>query len=413
MAISEYLRWAPLLLLPSLVSAQASDSTAVRHRLSFQGTADYDSDAIHNDVLSPLLFGGMITRAARQRALDGIGDHGRAGTELGGCVSATWANRIFGHDGWQMRTSLAWQYAVGVRFSPDAFAVGSFGNASFEGRTAKLAPLRFEQWNYQRLGIGIEDARSGSFLELAVVNGTNFNRADVHRADLFTATDGRYLDLDLSGSYQRSDTTTNAGSSTGIGVALNAKWATAMTFFGAPALFSLELTDAGFIRWNAASLSASLDSVIHFEGVAVNDILDLNGPVIDRTTLQDSLGLGYTTGYILRPLPAKIEGIFQFGRLKKPGHSIERSAYEVAAEQRWLPGYIPKVRVLRRFGIGRSLIADAGIAYGGFGGLRAMARIGYCTKAGLAFELETPNAIGLFSEQAAGKAVGLRIQLLW
>ena len=361
MAISEYLRWAPLLLLPSLVSAQAFDSTAVRHRLSFQGTANYDSDAIHNDVLSPLVFGGMITRAARQRALDAIGDHGRAGAELGGCVSATWANGIFGHDGWQMRTSLAWQYAVGVRFSPDAFAMGVFGNASFEDRTAKLAPLRFEQWNYQRLGIGIEDARSGSFLELAVVNGTNFN----------------------------------------------------MTIFGAPAGFSLELTDAGFIKWNAASLSASLDSVIHFEGVAVNDILDLNGPVIDRTTLQDSLGLGYTTGYVLRPLPAKIEGIFQFGRLKKPGHSIERSAYEVAAEQRWLPGYIPKVRVLRRFGIGRSLIADAGIGYGGFGGLRAMARLGYCTKAGLAFELETPNAIGLVSEHAAGKAVGLRMQLLW
>ncbi|MGV9013365.1 MAG: hypothetical protein ACOH13_12295 [Flavobacteriales bacterium] len=413
MAITEYLRWAPLLFLPSLVSAQVFDSTAVRHRLSFQGTANYDSDAIHNDVLSPLVFGGMITREARQCTLDAIGDHGRAGAELGACVSATWANGIFGHDGWQMRTSLAWQYAVGLRFSPDAFAVGFFGNAAFEGQTAKLAPLRFEQWHYQRFGIGIEDARSGSFLELAVVNGTNFNRADVHRADLFTATDGRYLDMDLSGSYQRSDTAANAGSSTGIGAALNAKWATAINAFGGPSRFSLELSDGGFMKWNAGSLSASLDSVIHFEGVAVNDILDLNGPVIDRTTLQDSLGLGYTTGSVLRPLPARIEGIFQFGKLKKPGHSIERSAYEVAVEQRWLPGYIPKVRVLRRFGIGRSFIADAGVAYGGFGGLRAMARIGYCAKAGLAFELETPNAIGLVSDQAAGKAVGLRMQLLW
>lgn len=413
MAISEPLRWAPFLLLPAMASAQAVDSLEIRHRFTVEGVGNFDSDAIHNDVLDPLVFGGTITREARQRALDAIGDHGRGGVELGGRISGTWGNSIFGHDAWQMRTSVAWQYALGVRFSPDAFAVGFFGNAAFEDRTAKLAPLRFEQWNYQSIGFGIEDAASGSFLELAFVNGTNFNSADVRRADLFTATDGRYLELDLAGEYHRTDTAANTGFSQGIGAAVNAKWAKAVQAFGAPARFSLEVTDAGFMQWNANTRSVSQDSVIRFEGVSVNDILDLSGPVIDRTTLQDSLGLGYESGSLLRPLPGRIEGIFQFGTLRKPGHAPDRYAYEAALDQRWLPGYVPKVRLMRNFSLGRSFIAGAGAAYGGFGGLRALARVGFYTKNGLAFELETPNAIGLVSENAAGKAVALNLQVLW
>ena len=411
MAITDHVRWAPLLLFPFSVSAQPPDSAAVRHRVTFEGHGDFDSNAIHNDVLSPLVFGGTITREARQRALDAIGDHGRAGTELGGCISGTWSNGIFGHGHWQMRTSLAWKYALGVRFSPDAFAVSFFGNAAFEDRSAKLAPLRFEQWNYQRIGFGVEDARSGSFLELALVNGSSYNSAEVRRANLFTATNGRYLDMDIDGSYHRSDTSANAGFNNGIGIALNAKWAKTIRAFGAPSRLSLELADAGFMQWNARTLSASLDSVIHFEGVAVNDILELGGSVIDRTTLQDSLGLGYATGSLLRPLPAWFEGVFQLGMLKKAGHAVDRYAYEVAVEQRNLPGYIPKGRLLRRFSIGRSFLADAGVAYGGFGGLRAVARIGFHTNTGISLELETPNAIGLVSEQAAGKAIGLKMQV--
>ena len=413
MATIDAFRWVPFLLLPVLAPAQSADSLDLRHRSSMEGTGAFDSNVLSNDMVLPLLFGGTLSRDTRQRSLDAIQSTGRGGIELGGRASVTWGNRILAKDAWRMRTSLGWQYALGARFGHDAFAVAFLGNAAYENGTAHLAPLRFDQWHYQSIGIGIEDARSGSFLELAYVNGTSLNMADVRRADLFTAEDGRYLDLYLAGDYRRSDTSASTGFTNGSGAALNAKWAKAIKLFGTPARFSVEVMDAGFISWNGNSVTAISDSAIHFEGIAITDVFNLDGPLIDRTRLQDSLGLGFERGPFTRPLPGRAQAVVHFGKRRKAGYGKDRSAYLVQVDQRWLPGYIPKAQAKRSITLGKALTLDVGAGYGGFGGLRALAGIELVTARGLSCSIATANALGAVSDRFNGRSIEFKLQALW
>lgn len=410
----ETLRTLPfLVVLPVSACAQTTDTTSLRHRYTVEGIGGFDGNGMRNDIVMPMLFGGELGRDARQSALDGIGAMGRGGIELGARATATWGNHLFGSQNWQARTSVAWQYAVGARFSHDAFAVAFFGNAAYEDQTAHLGPLRFDQWHYQTLGFGIENARTGAYVELAVVNGTGSNSADVERADLFTAPYGRYLDLDLAGSYHRSDTAAGAGFSKGLGAAINAKWVKTGKIAGAPAAYAFQVTDAGFLAWNASSLSARTDSMIHFEGVRITDVFDLNGPLVDRTRLQDSLGLGFERGGYIRPLPARALATVRWGERRKPGHGADRYAYALSVDQRWIPGYIPRGRASRFLSLGRSFTLNVGAGYGGFGGWRALAGLEFANAHGITCSLTTSNVLGTALGGMVGKDLEFRIQAYW
>src|SRR5690606_41690010 len=93
-----------------------------------------------------------------------------------------------------------------MRFTEDSYALAFFGNAHMEDRTAHLGPRALEQTEFQLISFGEENARTGSFLELGVVDGTALNAGGVRTADLFTAGDGRYEPLGLDGSEQRNGT---------------------------------------------------------------------------------------------------------------------------------------------------------------------------------------------------------------
>lgn len=404
------LRRAAFLLMPLPAFAQQPDSIPFPHRVVLEGSGAWDSNTLNNALMLPLLFGGEIARDERQDAFDRMARNGRAGVEAGGHLSATWGNRILGHANWHMRSAIGWQYAIGTAFTPDAFALAFLGNAAYENTTMHLAPFRAELWHYQSMGVGIEDALTGSYLELALVNGTAYAGADLERADLFTATDGRWLDLDVEGLHQRSDTSPQPGLSTGLGAAINAHWSSRGPLFGQPSAWSVELLDAGFVAWNGDAALVERDTSIRFEGVHYTDIFNVNGPPVERIDLQDSLGLNYDRGAFLRPLPFHLRGMLFWSERKRPGHGERSPAYALIAEQRRLPGYLPHVQAKRYLTLAKSWTMDLGAGFGGFGGARLSIGLSFADRRGLICALSTSNALGAASTGLYGRSVEFRLQ---
>ncbi len=404
------------ILFPVLVSAQ-QDSLLLPnmtdgHRFTLTVSAGFDSNVLQNDLVTGIYYGGPLSSEVRQSTLDNMGNANRAGYELGGTATYAWGDNLFGRAGWMPRFSLTYQSVMGVRFATDVYALSFFGNAGYEDRTAYLGPSAFEQVTYQTFGLGVEDRNSGSFVELAVVNGQALNAGRIEKADLYTAPFGRLLELQLDGEYYRSDTARN-GFNKGIGAAVNMQWRHRFQLFRFPAVFSLGVTDLGFISWNDNALSVTKDSTIRYEGIEVTDILDLDGLLWNNTTLQDTLGLGYSKGSFLRALPGRVETRLGAGRFHKRSNFHGMHPYELSVDYRYLPGYLPHAAIVRNLVFAKCMAISIGAGYGGFGDLRASA--GLMSMLGKHFQIgvHTPNAIGLFSDRSYGKAVALHLEAAW
>ncbi len=409
--------WRLLPILFHLLASAQQDSVPSpnmigQHRFTLDASAGYDSNVLRNDLVTGVYNGGPLGRDVRERTLDGLGSADRAGYELGGRATYAWGDSLFGHAGWMPRFSLSYQSVMGVRFTSDVYALSFFGNAAFEDRTAQLGPGVFEQVTYQSFGLGIEGRNSGSFVELALVNGQSLNAGRIQKADLYTAPFGRYLELQLDGEYHRSDTA-SGGFNKGLGAAINARWQHIFQLFRSPAVFSLAVSDLGFIAWNNNSLSVKKDSTIRYEGIEVTDILDLDGLLVNRTTLQDSLGFGYSKGSFMRALPARIEARLGAGRFQKRSHFHGMQPYELSVDYRYLPGYQPHAAIARNLVFAKSMAISVGAGYGGFGDFRAMAGLMGMLGKHFLIGVQTPNAIGLFSDEANGKAIALRLEATW
>lgn len=382
-------------------------------RITLDGQGLYDSNVLFNNLIVGLYRGGDLPKDVRQRSLDALGNFNRAGYDLGATLTVAWGDSLFGHAGWMPRASLSHHAMMGLRFTRDAFAMAFFGNSQFEDATAHIGPGAFAQQVYQSLAFGVEDRRSGSFLELAVVNGRWMNAGHIVLADLYTAPYGRYLDLDLDGQYQRTDTAARRALSNGIGAAVNFTWRNHFNLFGTQASLSAGITDLGFIAWNGNSLQVKKDSSIRYEGIEVHDILGLDNLLVGRKKIQDSLGLGYSKGAFLSPLPFLLHARLGFGQFKKATRSLGRSAYECDIDQRYLPGYVPHAEFTRNFVVTGRLMARAGAGYGGFGGLRGALGAEAVLGQHLSVAIDAPNVVGLCFGDARGKALALRLEATW
>lgn len=356
-----------------------ASSLAHTDRLVMDGWGLYASTAIGSDLVWGIYRGGYLDRGLRRNTADRLKGINRGGYELGISATYTWGHAAMGSERLASRITIGQRSFMGVRFAPDVFRLALFGNADHVDRTAELGPSSFHQVTYQRLSYGIEDRKTGSFIEVGVVNGKSLHTGTIAQADLYTAPQGRYLELDLDGDYQLTDT---AGRklSNGLGVVVDLQYKQPIRLFGQGMDLRFTASDLGFIAWNSRSLTLNTDTTLHFSGFEVADILDLEGLVLNEHTLQDSLGLGYATGGFLLFTPAKLEAALGFGKELHSPNGDRHRRMSLTMGHRFIPGYVPEVAFMARVGInelgdraagplGYEVLFHGQVGYGGFGGL--------------------------------------------
>lgn len=377
------------------------------HFLDLRVQALYDASAIRNELVFGLWRGKDLSRELRQRSANTHAGAARAGYVLDAGLTYAWGERLFGHRGLRPRFMVGHHDVLGLSYGDALYNVTFFGNADRENELAELGPARALRMRYQTFGIGAESRDRRSFLVLQWVNGQRLNSADVERADLFTATDGRYLLLGLNGRYLANDTADGGGGlSNGGGVALSGARSFRVPWPVADTRLTIGAEHLGFLAWNKRTLQIDRDTLLRYEGFRVDDVLDLDGTLTGTQDLQDTLGLGYARGSRVTLLPARFHATAECAFTSHWGLAL-------MVEQRLLPGYLPLARasVLTRVGT-RGRIAGQ-VAFGGFGGWRLGLEFGTEVRPGLVVNAALPNLTGLAGGRMRGLAAGFGLSWNW
>ncbi len=387
-------------------SGYAWPSERARHVLKFQAITMYDANAIRNDLVTALWRGGFISKELRQRSEGTSQDVNRAGYALQSTLSYSWGDTLFGNGRMRARLSVAYHDVLGMRYTDDLYHATFFGNADHENDWMDLAPSAYEKVRYQTFGFGFEDKSTGSYLMAHVVCGQDLSAANMDRADLFTATDGQYLRMELEGSHARSeDDGVGSWKPRGAGAALSFRVNAPLPIGKRNIAFSIGMDDLGAIAWNKRSLRVPKDTTMLYDGIQVEDVLDIDGVLITRDGLQDTLGLGYEEGAFLRPLPTKLYASFAYD-------AAYTMRYAAELDVRKLPGYLPHAVFSARHGYRKNAFR-AEVSFGGFGGWRAGLGVERAVGKALLLELRVPNVIGTVSASARGRSVMLTTFVYW
>ncbi len=375
-----------------------------RARLTIEALGMYDSNALRNDLVMGLWRGGDLSRDVRELSQDALQGRNSAGYEGSFRATYTWGASLFGDKSMRPLVSVGYRDLMGMRFTDDLYNLTFFGNAAYEGKTAVLAPSAQDEQRYQTIGVGMKAAGSETYLRLDLVNGQYLNAVHLQQADLYTAEDGRYIEADLDGTWSTSDTS-GRHFSNGLGLGLNAGVQMNARFSGRSLKVFLEVNDLGFIAWNGGSQRLVKDGVERYEGIYVDDIIDLDGALVGEGQLRDTLGLNTSAGGFMRPLPTRVRASFS---LQKHGHRFRARPRpeQFMVEQLAVPGYILHMSYTHSIAISRRWLGYGQLSYGGFGGARLGAGAWGSYRWGT-IKLELPNVVGLCLPSAKGKAVSI------
>lgn len=334
------------------------------HRISAKGWADYNSSSVFNELPWSIYQGGFIDRALRERSRDALRDRNSAGYEVGAQLCWIGADSLFAKARLRPMIAIGYRNILGASFTRDAYELAFFGNAHYEDRTATLSPSAHTQIAWESVGFGIQDARTRSFIRLDGIRGRSYNATDIRRAELYTAPDGRVLELDSDASYWSTDTAGKGFEHTnGLGVGVSGKFILHRSIGRLPTEFSIAVQDAGFIQWNPNSVRIEREEDLVYEGINVDNIFDLDNILVGGDQLLDTFGLRYQHGSFTTMLPVRV------------ALSAEASLDEfwnagVSVDHRYIAGYEPQIQLKASRRFGEHVLIGVNTAYGGFGVLR-------------------------------------------
>lgn len=170
-----------------------------------------------------------------------------------------------------------------LSFNKNFFHLFFFGNKTFTGQQLSLDDISLTTLNFQQLKAGISktwqknDATYILTAGLGFNNGQSLMKYEIPYGVLFTQHNAEYLDLGMTIGMKRSDTLrTGFGAENGWGFSADL----AYVFRDENNIITCQLEDLGFIRWKKNSQRYSKDTLVHFDGFEISNLLDISGETI-------------------------------------------------------------------------------------------------------------------------------------
>lgn len=369
----------------------AANEMVLRVETSF----DYNANTLLNELPLGLWLGRFLDRDLRGRSRDAL----RSRNSIGYLIDARITYFGPGQSRWRSIISLAHHEHMGLRFTADLFNLTFFGNALYEGRRADLGPSAYMRMRYQTLGFGVQDTRRNNMARLDLVIGQSLSAADIRWADLYTGIDGRVLRSNIRGTYMMSDTASEkTGTMNGFGLAFSGRWSVPIARNPHGIALELEAQDLGFSGWGSKSQRMERDTTITFEGITVDNILELDEVIIGEDALLDTLGLRYRTTAFTTWLPFRLSALAR-------APLGEAWTCSISIDQRNLPGYLPQLVLRGERAFGEATDIGLALGMGGFGRLRLGASVTHVVRKRVLLALSSPHLPGFFMARARGAGV--------
>ena len=363
-----------------------------------EGAFDFNANSLLNEMPASLWRGEYLDGELRDRSRDALRVRNSAGYNLDARLTYLGPRM----KAWRSELSVAHHEHMGVRFPADLYNLTFYGNAPYEARRADIGPTAYTRVRYQTIGFGARHLRQSHYVRVDLVLGQSLDAVDVRWADLYTGADGPLLRANVNGSYARSDTASSrTGTLNGMGLALSGRWQLPLAR-AKGLLLEVEAQDLGFCAWGRGSQRLQRDTTLSFEGLRVENILELDQAILGEQQILDTLGVRFTSASITTWLPFRLSA-------RMRGRISGRWKGALAVDQRNLPGYVPQLAFTGERSFSARTDAGLTLSMGGFGGLR----LGLSATRGFGTHwllmLSTPHAPAFFTERTRGAGVALML----
>lgn len=336
--------------------------TRGNYSVGMYGRYQLSSNAISSSMVWQVFQGKFLDRKLREQASNRLFEKNGLGLDLDYGIYARHLPDSTNGFGWYI--NIADRTHAHVVFTKDVFDVAMFGNANFAGKTANFSGLRLSFLSYKQFEAGILkpiEVASGKWmigLGVSMLAGNRNLDLSISEAEMYTDTDGEYLDAVVKGRIQTASlNSTQYFDNTGLGMSAALSVAFESERFGV----RLDATDLGFIRWNQNLKDTELDSTLRFEGIDINLF---SGDGFASINLDTALA-GFSNAReaesysTVTPGRIRVEGFY---RLKKKDIQIYAGLqYRIAA------GYLPYGYIGTRTSLPHGFFIDGRFAYGGYG----------------------------------------------
>lgn len=284
-----------------------------------------------------------------------------------------------------------------TKFTGDVFNVVFFGNAGYAGRTADFSGTKAMHYDFRQIKWAVQKKFERPLVQwetglgLSLISAKNGYHLDLQRALLFTEENGEYLDATYRFVFEAADTS-NHGFFQTDGGGFAADLMLSCTFAGGRSQFAAFIQNAGLIAWNKRSLHYNADSLLHFEGIEVQNFLqgtDTTFFQFNRDTLLNETGTHVSKATFTTALPASFTIVYV--------HAFtERWRAMAGISYRPFPDLVPLVFVKQDYAFNPWFSGGCSLAYGGTAGFQ----IGFLADAMLSrhfnIRIVSENIIGLF-----------------
>jgi hypothetical protein len=258
--------------------------------------------------------------------------------------------------------------------------------------------------NYQKVGIGLIDAKSKSNVTLNFYNVSDRFSGDLKKAEVFQHEDGSAIDIVLEGEF---DMKRNLKFNQGIGIGLDADFKIPVNWIkDRKAFIQFKVQDIGVAYMYEKQKVYSVDTSFTYSGLQINDLIGDNAIFNDSFNVLDTLGIKSTEKNRTVLMPGYIQAAKLVDDLQT--HKWQ-SFFGIRLYTTLI--YSPYVYGGIDFKAAKWLHIGVNMAYGGFGKLRG----------GLYAGAKFGNySIGLSSENVAGwvskknsSGQSLNVRLRW
>lgn len=328
------------------------------------------SNAFPNSFYTDFYRGGYLSNDVKQTAAENIKDVNRFGVDGDlGLLFRQQLDSVFKQSGWSYTFRITERRHLNLEMTRDFFNVGFFGNAMYENQTAKLADFQLDFISYQQIGAGIEkkwllkENMHQVGLMANYLNGRNAQRALITKADLFTATDGEYFDLELAGKYNRTDTLKNKqlipDHSKGAGYSFDFYY---QLLTRENHKLQLSVNDFGYLYWKNSAIAYNYDTLFRFEGINIPNLITINDSLI-KLSSDSLLNLGKrnSTKSFKTVLPAWLQVNYCHNLIP------EKLIINVTGRYRFNDVYLPFIAVGATYTYKKYTSASISMGYGGYG----------------------------------------------
>lgn len=380
------------------------DTLKISHELIIKGTADYYGTAIQNDMLSKFIRGGNITEEVKNNSFD----RHKAINRLGGLGLAeieyrNYNKRLFKSKDWGFNIKVGYSIFAGLLYSKDLFGGAFYGNERYEGETMSFSGTKFSYMNYQKVGIGLIDAKSKSNVTLNFYNVSDRFSGDIQKAEVFQHEDGSAIDIVLEGEF---DMKRNLKFNQGIGIGLDADFKIPVNWIkDRKAFIQFKVQDLGVAYMYEKQKVYSVDTSFTYSGLQINDLIGDNAIFNESFDVLDTLGIKSTEKNRTVLMPGYIQAAKLIDDLQT--HKWQ-SFFGIRLYTTLI--YSPYVYGGIDFKAAKWVHIGANLSYGGFGKLRGGIYAG--AKFGnYSIGLSSENVAGWVSKKnSSGQSLNVRLR---